>query len=219
MSAALAVSDIHHEVSDGSAVKRTLSPLTRRFEPGAFHVFGGPSGAGKTTLLSLLSLAVRAAGGRIFHGGSELTALSAREAGAWRRTHLGMVFQTTRLVAIMTAQEHIALASRLRPHAPGAFEKGMALLFTLGLADQLHQLPGQLSGGEKQRIALAQALCFAPSIVLCDEPTAALDGANARLIGEILADYAHDQNAVVICASHDRALHELADHSFDLERP
>ena len=207
-------------MSDCGSEKATLSPLTRRFDAGAFHVVGGPSGAGKTTLLSLLSLAVRASGGRIRHGEIELTGLSESEASRWRRRCVGMIFQTTRLVGIMSAREHIELAGRLRPGAPGTTcEYGLELLTAMGLGGRLDDFPLQLSGGEKQRLALAQALCFAPSIVLADEPTAALDSVNARLVGEILAEYARRHNAVVICVSHDSALHGMADQAFELERP
>jgi putative ABC transport system ATP-binding protein len=219
MKGGLSVDGVYHAVADGGALKATLSPLTRRFEAGAFHVVGGPSGVGKTTLLSVLSLAVRAAGGQIRHGETDLTALTAAEASRWRRRCVGMVFQATRLVGVMSAREHIALASRLRPAAPArAYERGLELLTAMGLGARLEDFPAQLSGGEKQRVALAQALCFNPSLVLADEPTAALDSANARLVGEILADYARGHDAVVICVSHDMALRELADQAFDLER-
>lgn len=220
MSAALAVAGLAHRVADGGALKTTLAPLDWIFPPGRMTVVGGPSGAGKTTLLSLLSLAVAPAAGAIRFGAIELTALPAAGAARWRRANVGLVFQTSRLIGVMTAREHVALAARLRPgRREATLAAGLALLDRLGLDDRLDHRPAQLSGGEKQRVALAQALCFGPCVVLADEPTAAVDAANAALIGDTLRDHARARNAVVICVSHDAALRARADQSFDLEKP
>jgi putative ABC transport system ATP-binding protein len=183
-------------------------------------VIGGPSGAGKTTLLSLLSRAVDPIAGTIRHGGIALTGLSPARSAAWRRASVGLVFQTSRLINVMSAREHIALAARLRPgRRDETLSRGLALLERLGLGDRLDHMPAHLSGGEKQRVALAQALCFRPSIVLADEPTASLDAANGALIAETLHDHAHAHGAVVVCVSHDALLRSRADSGFDLEKP
>jgi putative ABC transport system ATP-binding protein len=220
MSAAMAIEAVYHDVADGAGRKATLAPISRCFQPGCFTVVGGPSGVGKTTLLSLLSLAVPAVGGEIRHGTDRLTGMAPARATAWRRRSLGMVFQTTRLIGVMTAREHIDLASRIRPgNRAATISRGLDLLDAFGLLDRLDHYPAQLSGGEKQRVAISQALCFDPPVVLADEPTAALDAANAELIGTMLSDYARQKNAVVICVSHDPMLRAFADDSFDLERP
>lgn len=220
MSPSLSIEALSHEVPDGASRKSTLAPLSRCFRPGAFYVIGGPSGVGKTTLLSLLSLAVPAASGAIRHGDVDLTTLPADEAARWRRHNVGLIFQTTRLMGVMTAREHIMLISKLRSGGrANTVEKGIELLNDMGLGDRLDHFPVHLSGGEKQRVAVAQAICFEPSVVLADEPTAALDAANAKSVGEMLARYAREHDAIVICVSHDAGLRDLADAAFDLERP
>jgi putative ABC transport system ATP-binding protein len=128
------------------------------------------------------------------------------------------VFQTSRLVAVMDVVQHIRLAAAVR-RQPDAIARGADLLAALGMGDKLNQLPAQLSGGEKQRVAIAQALCAQPDVLLADEPTAALDQANAELVAYTLRSYARERNAVVICVSHDRAVIDAADHLLKLERP
>ncbi len=214
----LELEQIAHSISEGGQDKPVLAPLVRQFRPGRFHVVGGPSGAGKTTLLSILSLTVRARSGAIRWRGEELTGLSGVAQAAWRRANLGLIFQTSRLVSVMSVSEHISLCAALR-HRPAASATGFSLIDKLGLSDKLDSLPAQLSGGEKQRLAIAQALCFAPPLLLADEPTAALDQTNAALVAETLRDYARDQQAVVICVSHDRTVIDAADDVLMLERP
>ena len=214
----LELDQIAHSISEGGQDKAVLAPLQRHFRPGRFHVVGGPSGAGKTTLLSIMALTVQARCGAIRWRGAELTSLSGRAQSAWRRANLGLIFQTSRLVSVMTVSEHIRLSAVLR-RDPTASATGFALIDKLGLSDKLGSLPAQLSGGEKQRLAIAQALCFAPPLLLADEPTAALDLGNAALVASTLRDYARDHQAVVICVSHDRTVIDAADDVLMLERP
>ncbi len=218
MSRALSLSGIAHEMPESDGVKPTLASLTHDFAAGAFHVVGGPSGSGKTTLLSILSLAVRAARGIISLGDVEVSGLSPAAASQWRRQHIGMVFQTSRLIRLMTVTEHIRLAASLRGK-PYAVEEGLALIHRFGLGDKLSHRPTQLSGGEKQRVAIAQALCFQPKILLADEPTAALDATNAGRVADTLKAYARTANAIVICVSHDHAVIDVADDYLMLTKP
>jgi putative ABC transport system ATP-binding protein len=204
-------------VVEGQAEKMTLAPLTRSFAAGRFHVVGGPSGSGKTTLLSILSLTVAAAQGVIHWGKQNLSVMTPAGQAKWRRDHLGLVFQTSRLVGVMNAHEHIRLAAAIRGK-PEAEAEGLSVLSALGMADKLRHLPGQLSGGEKQRVAIAQALCCRPAILLADEPTAALDQANAERVAETLKTYAREAQAIVVCVSHDRAVIEAADDLLMLEK-
>ena len=214
----LELDQIAHSIREGGHDKAVLAPLQRHFQSGRFHVVGGPSGAGKTTLLSLLSLTVRARCGAIRWRGEELTKLCSPAQSAWRRANLGLIFQTSRLVSVVTVSDHIRLSAALR-RDPAAGAAGFALIDKLGLSDKLGSLPVQLSGGEKQRLAIAQALCFAPPLLLADEPTAALDQANAALVAQTLRTYARNQHAVVICVSHDRTVIDAADDVLMLERP
>lgn len=216
--AAVILDQVAHSVVEGGAEKTILAPLSRRFEPGSFHVVSGPSGAGKTTLLSILSLTVRATRGMVLLGADNLSVLKDQAANEWRRANLGMVFQTSRLVSVMTVSEHIRLAATIRRSAL-AMAEGLDLLASLGLADKLDHRPAQLSGGEKQRVALAQALCARPTVLLADEPTAALDQSNAERVADTLRGYARAANAVVICVSHDRTIIDASDDLLLLQRP
>lgn len=216
--APLVLDHVAHSVIDAGGEKPTLAELSRSFEPGRFHVVGGPSGAGKTTLLSILALAIRPARGMVLWGTRNLSQMGAVDQARWRRDHLGLVFQTSRLVNVMNAAEHVRLAATVR-RQPQAIAHGEDLLDALGLGDKRASLPTQLSGGEKQRVALAQALCARPAILLADEPTAALDRGNSELVAYTLRNYARERSAVVICVSHDRTLIDAADELLMLARP
>jgi putative ABC transport system ATP-binding protein len=216
MNEALSLDRVSHSVADGQDEHCTLAPLSRCFAPGVFHAVGGPSGAGKTTLLSILSLTVKPRQGMLRWGEDNLTALSPERQAAWRRANLGLIFQTSRLVSVMNVREHIALAAAMR-RRPEAVGEGLNLE-KMGMADRLGAMPAQLSGGEKQRVAIAQALCFRPRVLLADEPTAALDHNNAALVAATLRSYARSSGAVVICVSHDRAVLDAADDMLTLAK-
>jgi putative ABC transport system ATP-binding protein len=217
MTATLTLEHISHYVLEGAGEKQTLAPLSRSFGAGKFHVVGGPSGSGKTTLLSILSLTVRATRGMVHWGQDNLTGLRPNKQAQWRRDHLGLIFQTSRLVGVMTALEHVKLAAAIRGK-PEAETEGRAILDALGMSDKLGATPDKLSGGEKQRVAIAQAMCSRPAILLADEPTAALDQSNAELVAHTLRTYARERGAVVICVSHDRAVIDVADELLMLEK-
>lgn len=214
---AMILDDIAHHVSEAGHVKPTLAPLSHSFAPGRLHVVGGPSGAGKTTLLSILALAVTPARGEVWLGTQSLSRLAPAARQDWRRAQLGLIFQTVRLVSVMTVADHVALAAAIR-RRDDAIADGHRILASLGLAGKLSHLPDQLSGGEKQRVAIAQTLCACPAVLLADEPTAALDHANAQAVADTLRSYARSHAAVVICVSHDRALLDHADELLMLEK-
>ena len=213
----LILDGISHRITDAGREKSLLAPLSRTFAPGRFHVVGGPSGAGKTTLLSILSLTVRPSCGRVMWGDENLAAFASAQQSDWRRRNLGLIFQTSRLVGVMNVREHVQLASAIRGQ-PEAEAEGLAVLGMLGMGHRLSNLPAQLSGGEKQRVAIAQALCARPPILLADEPTAALDQTNAALVAETLRRFAQDRGAVVVCVSHDRVVMDAADDLLILEK-
>jgi putative ABC transport system ATP-binding protein len=214
---AIRLENLGHSMVEAGHVKATLAPLTCQFEAGKFHVVTGPSGAGKTTLLSLLSLFVRATSGDLFWGEESLTELSHHDAAAWRRRHLGLIFQTSRLVGVMTAEEHIAMVARVRGQ-PEARAEGLRLLDSLQIGDKKRHRPFALSGGEKQRVAIAQALCARPSVLLADEPTASLDRTNAIAVAGTLRTYASEMDAVVVCVTHDHSVIDHADAVLHLQK-
>lgn len=218
MNGSLKLDDVTHGVMEAGLRKATLAPISQTFDGGKFHVVGGPSGAGKTTLLSVLSLAVKPWHGAIQWNSLSISEMDTAAKAAWRRDKLGLIFQTSRLVSVMTVAEHIRLAAITR-RRPDAFDRGIALLDQFGLSGKLTALPNQLSGGEKQRVAIAQALCFEPPVLLADEPTAALDSANGSLVASTLRTYARASGAVVICVSHDGVVIDAADHVLMLQKP
>lgn len=206
----LTLDQVAYRITDAGCDRPLLSPLSRQFAPGRCHVVDGPPGAGKSTLLAILSLALRPSAGAVLWGDERISDFSIAQTAAWRRRHLGLISQTREMVGVMNVREHIRLAGSLRGQ-PEAEAEGLAILGMLGLGTRLAARPGDLSGGEKQRVAIAQALCTQPPILLADEPTAALDDATARLVAETLHRYAAERNAVVICVSHDPAMMAAAD--------
>lgn len=213
----LILETLSRSMLDSGHEKPMLAPLSRVFAPGQLHVVSGPSGAGKTTLLSLLALAVPPSRGLLHWGTLCLSNLKPPAAAAWRRANLGMIFQTSRLVSVMSALENVRFGGAIRGLDVG--EEGQRLLTAFGLGDKQGQLPAQLSGGEKQRVAIAQALACRPMLLLADEPTASLDAANAAFVAETLKAYARANAATVICVSHDRTVIQAADELLTLERP
>lgn len=218
MTAALRLDGLTHRMAEGGTAKTVLAPLAHRFESGALHAITGPSGVGKTTLLSLISLCAPPSGGAIWLGDECLTQMNARKAAIWRRDQLGILFQTCRLVSTLDVAGHIRLAAIIR-RQDSIIAAGHALLDRLGLGHRLSHRPDQLSGGEKQRVALAQVLAAKPKVVLADEPTAALDSVNAALVTQTLRNFARETGAAVLCVSHDAAVIDSADAVLRLERP
>jgi ABC-type lipoprotein export system ATPase subunit len=213
----LVLDGLSRSMLDSGQEKRMLAPLSRVFAPGQLHVVSGPSGAGKTTLLSLLALSVPPSCGLVQWGRTNLTQFGPAAAQAWRRDHLGMIFQTSRLVSVMTALENVCFGGAIR--GLEVRDEAHRLLDGFGLTEKKGQLPSQLSGGEKQRVAIAQALACHPALLLADEPTASLDAANAAFVAATLKAYTRANAATVICVSHDRTVIDAADELLTLARP
>lgn len=218
MSASLILTDVAHAIVEGAQRQPVLASLTWSFAPGTFTCVAGPSGAGKTTLLSIIAGVVTPTSGQVSHGTTPVTSLNHRQRQQWRTKEVALVFQTCRLIDVLTVAEHMVLVGRLRGR-PDATASGLAWVEKLGLGHRLSQRPADLSGGEKQRVALAQALAAAPSLLLADEPTAALDPVNAQTVAEAIGRYARDSGAVVIAVSHDSTMFDAASDRLHLERP
>ena len=203
--------------SNGTRV-RALDDVSLEFAPASMTLIMGPSGSGKTTLLSLLGCLLTPDSGSVVVDGSEATALDERERTELRRHQIGFVFQAFRLFHSLSAFENVMIASEIagaRNAERAATAQG--LLENLGLGDKLHLKPNALSGGEKQRVAVARALLPNPKILLADEPTAALDSSAGRQIGEILRDLAEQQKRTVVVVSHDHRWASLAHRTVMLE--
>src|ERR1035437_24154 len=180
----------------------------------------GPSGAGKSTLLPLRGLILPPNAGRIAIGQTlvfdgQRSRVNVRR---FRRQHLGFVFQKANLIPFLTAAENVQLAMEINDVSPRAARaRTMELLDYLGVADRAEHLPSKLSGGQAQRVAVARSLANGPSLILADEPTAALDSVRGRQVMELFRKVAHEQKAGVIVVTHDQRALDVFDRHLEME--
>lgn len=180
----------------------------------------GPSGSGKSTFLTAVGLINPPTSGRVFIGG-QLT-LDGSQAHtnlrSFRRRHIGYIFQKSNLIPFLSAIENVQIALELNGETPGAARKrAMELLDYLGVGERADNLPSMLSGGQQQRVAVARALANQPSVILADEPTAALDSHRGRQVMELFAQVAHEQGAGVIVVTHDHRALDVFDTIYEME--
>jgi putative ABC transport system ATP-binding protein len=179
---------------------------------GEITLLAGPSGCGKTTLLCVIAGLLNRSGGRIDVLGTDADRLRGSEAVLFRRRNLGFVFQQYNLLPALTAAENAAvplLAAGMKRKP--AVEKAVALLEDLGLGHRVHALPGELSGGQQQRVAIARALVHDPRLVVCDEPTAALDAESGHAVMELLRKVALRPGRAVVVVTHDARVFQFGD--------
>ncbi len=176
-------------------------------QQGEFAAIVGPSGAGKSTVLNILGGIDQCDGGDIFIDGKELSAMNNKELSLYRRHDIGFVFQFYNLIQNLTAKENIDIASQICKNPMKAEEA----LESVGLTDRLNNFPSQLSGGEQQRVAIARALAKRPKILLCDEPTGALDYQTGKNILRLLQDTCRNEGMTVILVTHNQAITPMAD--------
>ncbi len=186
---------------------KALSEVSFELENGEFVVVLGPSGAGKTTLLNLLGGMDTATSGRIELDGKVISDLGSKELTYYRRTDIGFVFQFYNLMPNLTALENVELATEICKNALSPEET----LTSVGLASKFKNFPAQLSGGEQQRVSIARAVAKNPKILLCDEPTGALDYATGKNVLKLLYDVSKQHNKLVIVVTHNQALKSMAD--------
>ena len=186
---------------------RALSDVSFSVEKGEVCVIVGASGAGKTTILNILGGMDTLSEGKVFLDGSEISAYNKKQLTTYRRYEIGFVFQFYNLVQNLTALENVELASQICKDSMDAAE----VLGLVGLADRTANFPAQLSGGEQQRVAIARALAKRPKLLLCDEPTGALDYQTGKQVLSILQDAARKTGMTVIIITHNRALTAMAD--------
>jgi len=174
---------------------------------GEFTIIVGPSGAGKTTVLNLLGGMDRSSGGEILVDGKDIAKLSNKELVTYRRNEVGFVFQFYNLVQNLTALENVELAMQISSNPMDPRE----ILREVGLEDRMDNFPGQLSGGEQQRVAIARALAKNPKLLLCDEPTGALDYETGKSILKLLQQTCREKKMTVIVITHNQALTPMGD--------
>jgi putative ABC transport system ATP-binding protein len=198
------VKKIYHS---GEVDTEALKDVNFCVEKGEFAVIVGASGAGKTTILNILGGMDTATAGRVTLDGEDISTFNTRRLTAFRRHDIGFVFQFYNLVQNLTALENVELASQICKAPLDA----MTVLESMGLKDRANNFPAQLSGGEQQRVAIARALAKNPKILLCDEPTGALDYVTGKMVLKILQDTCRKQGMTVIVITHNHALTAMAD--------
>ena len=191
----------------GEVEVAAVRDMSFTIEQGEFVVIVGPSGAGKTTLLNMLGGMDSATSGTIMLDGARVSSFSRKQLTQYRRHDIGFVFQFYNLVQNLTARENVELASQICRDPLDADE----VLAAVGLADRVRNFPGQLSGGEQQRVAIARALAKNPKLLLCDEPTGALDYETGKAILKLLQDTCRDTGRTVVVVTHNSAFTAIAD--------
>ncbi|MBQ6948707.1 MAG: ABC transporter ATP-binding protein [Firmicutes bacterium] len=191
----------------GDVQIHALRDATFTVGEGELCVIVGPSGAGKTTLLNILGGMDTLTSGQIFLGDEEVSKYPSKKLTSYRRHDVGFVFQFYNLVPNLTALENVELAAQICKDPLDAAE----VLTSVGLSDRMANFPAQLSGGEQQRVAIARALAKNPKLLLCDEPTGALDYNTGKAILKLLQDMSREKGMTVIIITHNSALTAMAD--------
>lgn len=199
--------DVSKYYQTGSVRIAAADHLNFYVDKGEFCIIVGPSGAGKTTLLNILGGMDTCDEGHVWLDGQDVSHFSEKELTTYRRYDVGFVFQFYNLVQNLTAKENVELASEIVEHALDP----VTVLKDVGLADRINNFPAQLSGGEQQRVAIARAIAKNPKILLCDEPTGALDYNTGKQVLQILQDMSRQKGATVIIVTHNAAIAPIAD--------
>jgi putative ABC transport system ATP-binding protein len=192
---------------EGASAVHALRGVDLDLQPREFVVFLGPSGSGKSTLLNILGGLDTATSGQVLFGGLDITAANASALTRYRRDRVGFVFQFYNLIASLTAEENVALVTEIA-RAPIPPAEALALV---GLTPRAHHFPAELSGGEQQRVAIARAIAKAPELLLCDEPTGALDSATGITVLEALERVNRELGAATVVITHNAGIAAMAD--------
>ncbi len=197
---------------------KVLKGVNMQLRAGELTLLMGPSGSGKTTLLSILGCILSPTEGELIINGNSTRGLNAEGLADLRRKQVGFVFQSYNLFPTLTAVENVLLALDVRGSgAENAHAQAEDALKSVGLAHRIHAYPKKLSGGEKQRVAIARALAGSPSVILADEPTAALDSENGAAVMALLSEVGKDPNRAVLAVTHDHRTLSYADRIIVIE--
>jgi putative ABC transport system ATP-binding protein len=201
--AAIQVDSVVVEHATATGPVRALDGVSFTVDAGSSVAITGPSGGGKSTLLGVLGGLALPTAGAVRIGGEEISALPERRRSEFRRSHVGFVYQADNLLPFLTVVENVGLQLALDP-ASAAGDRTLDLLDRLGLAGEAHRLPDHLSGGQRQRAAVARAVVHRPEVILADEPTGALDAANAAAVIDLLLEVRREIGATLVMVTHDR---------------
>ena len=205
---------VKHATASGPV--RALDEVSFAFEAGSSVAITGPSGSGKSTLLGVLGGLALPSSGTVRVGGEELSSLPERRRSDFRRTHVGFVYQADNLLPFLTVVENVSLQLALEG-AAADLDRPRYLLGKLGLAGEAHRLPDHLSGGQRQRAAVARAVVHRPEVILADEPTGALDAANAAGVIDLLLEVQREIGATLVMVTHDRDAASRMDRRIGLQ--
>jgi len=205
-------------LGEGAAQVQALKGVNLDLMPGELTLLMGPSGSGKTTLLSILGCILSPNSGTLTIARHTATGMTPEQLADLRRQHVGFVFQSYNLVPTLTATENIMLALDLRGAPPSqAPALAAKALQQVGLSHRANATPSKLSGGEKQRVAIARSLAGSPSVILADEPTAALDSENGKAVMALLSEVAKDKGRGILVVTHDHRTLSYADRLVRIE--
>ncbi len=205
-------------LGSGAGEVKVLKGVDIDLRAGELTLLMGPSGSGKTTLLSILGCILTPTSGQLRLAGREAGGLSPEKLAALRRQHVGFVFQSYNLFPTLTALENVMLALDVRgTRSASPVKMAASALDAVGLSHRAHAYPAKLSGGEKQRVAIARSLAGSPAVILADEPTAALDAENGRAVMALLAEVAKDPNRAVLAVTHDHRTLAYASRIVNIE--
>lgn len=197
----------------GEVEIRASAGVSFEIEKGEFAVIVGESGAGKTTVLNILGGMDTCDGGRVLVDGADIASYSKRQLITYRRNDVGFVFQFYNLINNLTAKENVELATQICADVAPAEE----ILEKVGLKDRINNFPAQLSGGEQQRVSIARALAKKPKLLLCDEPTGALDYNTGKSVLKLLQDTCKNTGTTVVVITHNSAIAPMADRVITLK--
>lgn len=202
------IKNIVKKYQSGSEEIAALGGVSAQIREGEFTVILGPSGSGKSTMLNMLGGMDRPTSGQILINGEDISAFSEKELTDYRRKNVGFVFQFYNLVENLTAFENVGIAAALNGNTTDVEE----ILRDVGLEKRMKNFPSQLSGGEMQRVAIARAVAKSPKLLLCDEPTGALDVATGERIFNLLRRYSRNPETAVVVVTHNPDVAKIADH-------
>ncbi|MDR1599095.1 MAG: ABC transporter ATP-binding protein [Oscillospiraceae bacterium] len=205
--------DVSKDYRMGETVIRAVSNVSFTVKSGEFCIVLGPSGAGKTTILNLLGGMETVTSGRILAAGKDITTMGDIELTDYRRYEIGFVFQFYNLIPNLTALENVELARQVC-ESPLDPEEALRVV---GLSGRVNNFPAQLSGGEQQRVAIARAVCKNPGLLLCDEPTGALDTETGKSIIGVLLDISRGLGKTVIVITHNALIATVADRVIEMK--
>jgi putative ABC transport system ATP-binding protein len=214
----LDINKLNHSFGKGSLQKPVLYDIDLSISPGEIVILTGPSGSGKTTLLTLMGALRSVQDGSLKILGQELKDAKKRQL-VKVRSQIGFIFQSHNLLKCYTAWENVNMSLQLQPNlrALERYKRCIKMLEAVGLGDRVDYYPDKLSGGQKQRVAIARALVSAPSLILADEPTAALDSKTGRDVVNIMQKLAKEQNCAILLVTHDNRILDIADRIAHME--